>query len=108
MKIQADSYFSSLFFPHGANNFFVGSHLPFVRQTRLELFACILRVLDVNELFMDWCGIIKCGLLASIYTGHRSPNANSPSEVISHIQGHHVFDAQTEICRAFDLTAEKM
>lgn len=31
------------------------SHLPFVRQTRLELLARVFGVLDVDELFMDWC-----------------------------------------------------
>ncbi len=83
-------------------------HHPFVRQTRLELLACILGVLDVDELFMDGRRIVKCGLPAPIYAGHCRPNAHSAPEVISHIQGHHVLDTQAEVCRAFDLrTAEE-
>ena len=79
------------------------SHLPFVRQTRLELFACVLGVLDVDELLMDGCRIIKRGLSASIYTGHRRPNTHGASEVIGYIHRHHVLDTQAKVCRAFDL-----
>lgn len=48
---------------------FLSSHLPFVRQTGLELFACVLRVLDVDELLVDCRRIVKGGLSASIYAG---------------------------------------
>lgn len=79
------------------------SHLPFVRQTRLKLFACVLGVLDVDELFVDGSRVVKCGLPAPVYAGHRRPNAHGAPEVIGYIQGHHVFDTQAEVCRAFDL-----
>lgn len=80
------------------------SHLPLVGQTGLELFAGVLRVLDVDKLLVDRCGVIEHGLPASVHACHRRPHAHRAPEVIGHIQGHHVLDAQAEGHRAFDLT----
>lgn len=80
-------------------------HLPFVRQTRLELLSRVLGVLNVNELLVNWCGIIKCGLPASVYAGDRRPDAHRAPEVVGHVQRHHVFDADAEVGGTFDLRA---
>lgn len=80
-------------------------HLPFVRQTRLELLSRVLGVLDVNELLVNRCGIIKRGLPASVYAGDRRPDAHRAPEVVGHVQRHHVFDADAEVGRTFDLRA---
>lgn len=50
-------------------------HLPFVGQTRLELLARVLGVLDVDELLVNRRRVVKCGLPASVYAGDRRPDA---------------------------------
>lgn len=78
-------------------------HLPFVRQSGLELFACVFGVLDVDELLVHRRRVVESGLPVAVYARHRRPDADGAPEVIGHIHRHHVLHAQAEVCGALDL-----